>query len=124
MIYINIPVDPLPQPRPRFGAGKVYQPRRIIDYKKAVRLAGKVAMHGRNIIDKGAVDIRICLYRKFAPTSRNYGDFDNLAKAICDALNGVLYKDDCQIVKCTIEKRQDKENPRVEIFACGVVGIL
>lgn len=124
MISINIPVDPLPQPRPRFGGGRAYQPRRIIDYKKLVGLAGKVAMRGREIIDKSAVDIRLCFYRKFAPTSRNYGDFDNLAKAVCDALNGIVYKDDSQIVKCTIEKRQDKENPRIEVYVCNIAGIL
>lgn len=81
-------------------------------------------MRGRELIERGAIDIRLCFYRKFLPTSRSYGDFDNLAKAVCDALNGVVYKDDSQIVKCTIEKRQDKENPRTEIFVCSIAGIL
>lgn len=76
-------------------------------------------MRGYKIIDC-AVEVTLVFYRKFAPTSRSYGDFDNLAKAICDALNGIVYKDDSQIVRCKIEKRQDKENPRVEIS----VGIL
>ena len=31
-------------------------------------------------------------------------DLDNLSKAVCDALNGMLYKDDSQIVKLTITK--------------------
>ena len=31
-------------------------------------------------------------------------DFDNIQKIICDALNGVAYHDDSQIVKADIEK--------------------
>lgn len=36
--------------------------------------------------------------------SRNAGDFDNLAKGIADAGNGVLWHDDSQIAAFTIEK--------------------
>lgn len=32
-------------------------------------------------------------------------DADNIAKAICDALNGIAYKDDSQIVDLKVEKR-------------------
>ena len=122
MISIIVPIDPIPQPRPKFGNGRAYQPKRTVAYKEFVSLAAKTAMSGRKIFDKNAVDIHICFYRKFSPTSRNYGDFDNLAKAICDALNGIVYRDDSQIVRCVIEKRQDKLNPRVEITACDVAG--
>lgn len=31
-------------------------------------------------------------------------DIDNILKAVCDALNGVAYKDDVQIVKTSAEK--------------------
>jgi len=34
-------------------------------------------------------------------------DIDNVAKCITDALNGVLYIDDCQIVRLSITKRYD-----------------
>ena len=123
MIKIIVPIDPLPQPRPKFGNGRAYQPKRIVAYKDFVKMAAQSAMRGKNIFDK-CVTIELKFYRKFKPTSRNYGDFDNLAKAICDALNGIVYKDDSQIVRCVIEKRQDKDNPRVEITACNVVGLV
>ena len=32
-------------------------------------------------------------------------DADNLAKAICDAINGVVWKDDVQVVDLTLKKR-------------------
>lgn len=31
-------------------------------------------------------------------------DFDNIAKIICDSLNGIAYKDDNQICEATVEK--------------------
>lgn len=41
-------------------------------------------------------------------------DCDNVAKIICDALNGCAYKDDAQIVRCTVVKYYS-ETPRVEV---------
>lgn len=32
-------------------------------------------------------------------------DTDNIAKAICDALNGVAYRDDAQICCLTVQKQ-------------------
>ena len=119
MISIIVPVDPIPQPRPRFGSGKGWQPKRILDYKDKIRMMAMDAMNGRKPFEK-PVDVTLHLYRRFVPTSRSYGDFDNLAKAICDALNGILYRDDSQIIKCVVEKHRDKNFPRVEIYACEV----
>jgi len=41
-------------------------------------------------------------------------DADNIAKIILDGCNGILYKDDSQIVKLISEKKYS-ENPRVEV---------
>lgn len=41
-------------------------------------------------------------------------DIDNIAKAVLDALNGVAYRDDTQVVKLYVRK-QYSEKPRVEI---------
>ena len=41
-------------------------------------------------------------------------DFDNIAKIICDALNGIAYKDDASIVSAIVEKYYaDDDNPKV-----------
>ena len=42
-------------------------------------------------------------------------DIDNFNKLILDAGTGILWEDDSQIMKLTIAKFYDKENPRVEI---------
>lgn len=42
-------------------------------------------------------------------------DADNIAKIYLDALNGIIYGDDKQIVQCSIHKRYAAD-PRVEII--------
>lgn len=48
-------------------------------------------------------------------------DADNIAKVVCDALNGIAYNDDTQIVELKITKLYDVD-PRVEIVIDPVVG--
>lgn len=43
-------------------------------------------------------------------------DWDNFHKLSMDALEGIVYLDDVQIQKATIEKFYDKDNPRIEII--------
>lgn len=42
-------------------------------------------------------------------------DIDNFNKLWMDALEGIVYKNDCQIEELVIKKDYDKENPRIEI---------
>ena len=53
-------------------------------------------------------------------------DIDNLAKNILDACNGILYKDDSQVMHLEIEKKitkiKKKEHCGVEIYAWGMEG--
>ena len=50
---------------------------------------------------------------KLCPTKKP--DADNIAKVICDALNGVAYGDDTQIIKLSILKAYTEEQPRVQV---------
>ena len=50
---------------------------------------------------------------KIRPTKKP--DTDNVLKVICDALNGIAYKDDAQIVHARVSKYYS-DNPRVEIY--------
>lgn len=47
-------------------------------------------------------------------------DADNIAKVICDALNGVAYGDDTQIIILEVLKGFTEENPRVEVYLEGI----
>lgn len=42
-------------------------------------------------------------------------DIDNYNKILLDSLSGIIWKDDRQIQKMSIEKFVDLENPRIEI---------
>lgn len=59
---------------------------------------------------QGDVSLTLRLYR---PQKR--GDLDNRIKVLLDALQGVAYKDDEQVVELHAFRHDDKENPRVEI---------
>ena len=47
-------------------------------------------------------------------------DLDNVAKAVLDALNGVIYADDKQVIKLVAEKKYSFD-PRVEVYVHEVL---
>ena len=59
---------------------------------------------------EGPLKVKIALWW---PTKRNH-DVDNI-KSLLDAVTGILWQDDGQIVELTIKKGYDKENPRVDL---------
>ena len=48
--------------------------------------------------------------------TRRKKDVDNFSKIINDALSGIVYEDDVQIKRLTVEKFYLKENPHIEII--------
>lgn len=118
MIELTIGIEPRPMPRPRFANGKTYAPQDISNYKEFIRWQAALAMRGREPL-AGELKCSMKFYRKYKRTSRRFGDLDNLFKAVADALNGICYADDAQIISATIEKFVDKNFPRVEIKICA-----
>lgn len=47
--------------------------------------------------------------------TRRTTDIDNFNKLVLDALTGLVYEDDSQIVELTITKGYNKERPRVDV---------
>jgi crossover junction endodeoxyribonuclease RusA len=58
----------------------------------------------------GPVALYIDIYRP-----RRSGDLDNRLKVLIDALQGVAYDDDDQVVEIHARRLDDKRNPRVEV---------
>ena len=96
---------------------RTYTPEKTVTYEAHVRECYWNQIGDRML--RGAVKARIACY--FAPpksiTKKVYGrivvgeelytkmpDCDNIAKVVCDALNGVAYADDKQIVACSVKK--------------------
>ena len=60
----------------------------------------------------GPIAVVICWYRR-----RKAGDLDNRNKVALDAMQGVIYEDDSQIVEIHAYRHEDKKNPRMEVIA-------
>lgn len=76
-------------------------------YKHAVWLQ---AQHAGMHPFSGPVAVYVHVYR-----ARKVGDLDNANKVLLDALCGVAYQDDAQIVELHAYRHDDKANPRVEV---------
>ena len=113
-LKIVVSCDPVPLARARFSGGHCYQPKRNREYRAVVQQAARSAMGNRPPL-QGEVTCAVKLYRRYRPTTRNYGDVDNHLKALFDGMNQIVFADDAQIVSCSVEKFRDRENPRAEI---------
>lgn len=115
---ITIPGEPVAKARPRMTKhGHTYTPKRTVDYERMVQTLFH-AEHGSPKLE-GALTLELDLYfsipkstrKKDVPAMRTgqirptkRPDLDNILKAISDALNGVAYKDDSQIVAAVVQK--------------------
>lgn len=114
-------IEPKPKERPRVtmvaGHPKIYTPRATQEYEKAISDAwkkengllpftGPVTVRivlGMKIPKSASkAKIRKMLDRQIRPTVKP--DVDNCAKSILDALNGIAYVDDNQIVSLSARK--------------------
>lgn len=116
---LTIPGKPLGKQRPRvLKTGVTYTPKETVNYEAVVK-ALYIEKYGTEKPFEGPVTMEIvALYqipksaskkRKEAmkrgvikPTVRP--DIDNVLKIITDALNGVAYLDDKQIIECSVNK--------------------
>lgn len=121
MIYqkFTIMIPPVPQGRPRAtargGFARVYEDPKSREFKKAVGLALK----GRTVVkcESGPLQAKIVFHLHRPKATRasviwhtKKPDLDNLAKAVLDAANGILYHDDSQIYSLTLVKQYVEEN--------------
>lgn len=119
MIYIEIPGEPIGQGRPRATVGKDGKPR-VYSPKTSSEWRARAAFFMKQGIKEpflGPVRLEIVAHftlpksrhrKRFplvAPTPcTKKPDFDNIAKAVCDAGNGILFGDDAQVCDCRILK--------------------
>lgn len=108
-----------PRATSRGGFVSMYTPSKTKDYEKVIAAEAKASMAGRPMIT-GPVSVEMEMYHsvrkswpkkkkelarlgKIAPTIKV--DVDNCLKVFCDALNGLMWIDDVQVVNVTISKR-------------------
>ena len=131
MVKLIIFGDPVAQGRPRAttinGKARVYDPRKSRDYKNYIRM--EAAKEAPQQLIENPVVLHLSLYRsipksfskkktelaeqgKIRPTTKP--DASNYLKLVEDALNGVIWKDDAQIVRVLVDKYYSSK-PRIEI---------
>lgn len=92
-----------------------YTPTKTLEQQTALKWHFKSLLKGKKMIDKPVrLYIGVYFYNKSEKKKRGWfskrPDFDNLAKMVADALQGIVIKDDSLIVSCTIEKFYSNSN--------------
>lgn len=117
--------------RPRFtSGGRPYTPKATRDYERTIREAYENAPGRPPEPFSGPIAVSIMTYRQL-PKSAQKGvlsdpdthkpDIDNVAKIVLDALNGVAWEDDAQVVSLTASKLNRTRSPErlsVSITEC------
>ena len=128
-VLFTIPGSPVAKGRPRVGKFGAYTPKKTVEYENLVRMAYVQCAPDKPPID-GYIRAEILLYfpipkstTKKAKAGMEAGtirpakkpDCDNCIKSITDALNGIAYKDDSQIVEITCQKYYSSQ-PRAVVL--------
>ena len=132
-VGFEIPGKPFGKQRPKFsrqgGFVRAVTPKETVVYENLVRLSYQEQEGRKRFGDDAMIEVAITAYYeipkstskkkralmlegKLRPTKKP--DADNICKVICDALNGIAYRDDAAIVTATVSKRYS-ENPHVEV---------
>lgn len=122
VVSIEIPGKPQGKARPRFarvGKGvRTYNTEETESYEGLVKMISNQAMQGKSMF-LGQVSMKIFAFYPMPKMSKSKEimaesgqirpvvkpDWDNVGKLISDAMNGIVYKDDKQIVEASVSKR-------------------
>jgi len=119
--YFVIPGEPQGKGRPRFvrKTGMSYTPDKTVAYEELVRQRFLLCARGDRFADDAEISAHIFAHYavpKSASKKKKAAmladeirpmkkpDTDNIAKIVLDALNGIAYKDDSQVVFLQVEK--------------------
>lgn len=119
-LIFNVEGDPVGKQRPRFARGRTYTPKKTLVYENEIKAQAASAMGASEPLE---TPVAVYLYinhaipasyskkRKEACLNRferpKKPDLDNVAKAYLDAMNGIVYRDDVQVVSLHVTKRYD-----------------
>jgi Holliday junction resolvase RusA-like endonuclease len=104
---IVLPLPPSANTYWRYTSNGVYVSEAAENYKAGVKLRATLQ---RMTPFGGEVAMYVHVYR-----AQKRGDLDNFAKVLGDALNGVTYHDDSQVIELHMWRHDDKGNPRCEV---------
>lgn len=131
MIEFTVLGEPVAQGRPRastiHGKVRMYDPNKSKDFKRYVKLVA--SQHAPKALLLGPLTMSVTVYK---PSLKSFSkkkkaaaeagtlrpitkpDVDNYVKGIKDAMKGVIWKDDSQVVDLLVSKFYS-ERPRIEV---------
>ncbi|QXG42237.1 RusA family crossover junction endodeoxyribonuclease [Pseudomonas viridiflava] len=118
-----VPGEPIGKGRPRIGTiagrARMFTPEKTANYESLIAIAAHHVMADRELLSGPVLmELRImvpvaaswskkktaqALAGEVMPTKKP--DADNVLKAICDGINGIVFKDDVQVVNVSLSKR-------------------
>lgn len=134
MISFNIPGQPVAKGRPKFARRgafvTTYTPEKTVNYENLVKMAASQGMAGRTP-SAAPLEMEVCLWMQIPaswskkkraaavigqvmPTKKP--DADNCLKGLKDGCNGIVWRDDAQVVSIILQKKYS-ETP----MACIIV---
>lgn len=129
-VQFTVPGEPVAKGRPRFGNGRTYTPQGTRDYAAWVQVHAREAMRCQARLE-GPIRLFLLVVlpmpkswsqkrRQANEEAPEYHltrpDFDNLAKAVADACNGIVWNDDGQVAVSLVIKVYGAQ-PRMEVEA-------
>jgi Holliday junction resolvase RusA-like endonuclease len=127
-VTYSVEGDPVGKQRPRFSRGRTYTPKKTVDYETIIASKASQAMGSSEPLQtplaifiwiSHAIPASYSKKRKEACLNGldwpKKPDLDNVAKGYLDAMNGIVYKDDVQVVKLRVSKRYDTDS-RVDVL--------
>ena len=134
-VYVTIPLEPQPKLRPRFRVvrGRVfthtpYETKEFENQVAAIYLSkAKEGMFERHRPLQVKITFCMDVPKSFSKKKRadiEYGlllhtvkpDLDNLTKSVLDALNGIAWYDDAQIVDLQVKKEYSLTGGYISLF--------
>lgn len=136
MIIFRIPGKPQGKARartfynPKLGRSQSVTPENTVMYENYIKLLYNTSYAGEGWFNKEPLAMKIIAYFEIPksttkkvreriesglefPTKKP--DADNIAKVVCDALNGTAYGDDTQIVRLEVLKEYTLGEPFVQV---------
>jgi Holliday junction resolvase RusA-like endonuclease len=102
----TLDIAPKPKALTRFGNGRTYTPPETVRFEREVAMLAR--KHAPPAPLKGAISMAVTFMLARPQRKRLYPavrpDLDNFTKAVTDALEGIFYVNDWQIVRLTVEK--------------------
>lgn len=111
-IEFFVPGRPVAKQSFRYRAGRSYQSARVINWQNAV------GWSARNVYRDLPLECPVSVALEFRIPRKNEADIDNLAKGVLDGINGIVVKNDRQVIELTARKVYARADFGVKVTVC------